>query len=208
MLTKSQQLMVEDGCPLCLFISDEDRKKAWEANPPKTMIHFGGRRTGENVQQYAAERAEREKLRAQNRIAKMKEKFRVGKPSKNARWDPNYSRWIEEGGEAVISITTNTRGNTVMSSVAQEPLSVDEELLASFKARNGTNREKLLKCLVANIGKPQSVPDLLKEVYGFVNEKNRGALLMVLKGVTLMIDKNKLPLVLVKEKDSYGLHKN
>src|SRR5258708_4366697 len=34
-LTKSQQLMLDDGCPIELFLSREQRIAAWIANPPK-----------------------------------------------------------------------------------------------------------------------------------------------------------------------------
>ncbi len=53
--------------------------------------------------------------------------------------------------------------------------------------------------------------DLLKSVYGSKNTENAGALTMVIKGAQTMIDKNKLPYLLKKEKNeakevSHGLY--
>ena len=49
-----------------------------------------------------------------------------------------------------------------------------------------------------------STDDLLKAVYGSKNNENTGALTMVLKGAQAMIEKNKLPYILKKEKDDAG----
>lgn len=40
MLTKAQQMMVEDGFPPELFRSDEDRAADWAKNPPRAMPSF------------------------------------------------------------------------------------------------------------------------------------------------------------------------
>lgn len=69
-----------------------------------------------------------------------------------------------------------------------------------FGLREGTNREKLVDALLAAKGKAQTVSQLLKATYGNAKEENKGALMMVMKGVQIMIDKNKIKLSLIKGK--------
>lgn len=70
-----------------------------------------------------------------------------------------------------------------------------------FGLREGTNREKLVDALLAAKGKALGVSALLKATYGNAKEENKGALMMVMKGVQIMIDKNKIKLTLVKAKE-------
>lgn len=83
---------------------------------------------------------------------------------------------------------------------ASENLSANP-VAAAFGARKGTNREKLLIKLADNKGKRVKRNDLLKAVYGSMNEENLGSLAMVLKGAQGTIVKNKLKFDIKKEKD-------
>jgi hypothetical protein len=70
-----------------------------------------------------------------------------------------------------------------------------------FNVRSGTNREKLLEALNANYKKPVTKRDLLKAVYGSTSDENKSAVDMVMKGLYFMINKDKLPYKIVKEKN-------
>lgn len=94
---------------------------------------------------------------------------------------------------------------------AKEPKEASaNKLAAEFGCRVGSFREKLIIALDDNYKKFVKTEDLLKAVYGSKNNENTGALTMVIKGAQTMIDKNKLPYELKKEKNdakeiSYGL---
>lgn len=85
-----------------------------------------------------------------------------------------------------------------------------EALLKGFEAREGTLKEKLIKVLVENLGKPVPTKQLLKAAYGNQNEENIGALRNVLKGITVAIEEKKLPVEVnhVNDEDmnGYGLY--
>jgi uncharacterized protein YukJ len=85
------------------------------------------------------------------------------------------------------------------------------KIVIEFNVRSGTNREKLLDTLYSNFKKPVLKRDLLKSVYGSVSEDNKGAIQMVMKGLYFIIDKEKLPYKIVKEKNdqketTFGLY--
>lgn len=269
-LTKSQQLMAEDGLPPSMFLTDQQRLKAWIENPPKPMPVFGTPQKERDAAaaKLLAELEEAKKVKTKNRIHKMldKKEDRTGQ-----RWDGRKGKWIDENvqkEQAMISITTNIRGVTKMkdyaemtgpelvdaynkksgkppikkfkdkatglaamaklaskpstnaaatkslSEVVRKPAKVEKEgsankLAAEFGARVGSFREKLIIALDESYRKLVPVEDLLKAVYGSKNNENTGALTMVIKGAQTMIEKNKLPYTLKKEKNegeiSFGL---
>lgn len=93
----------------------------------------------------------------------------------------------------------------------EEGLTSDEPTATgfeAFKARVGTNRYKLLQCLWEK--RNQQVPEelLIAATYGKHDPKLRGAMLMVLSGVPVMIKKYKLPYEVRKEGKSHGLYDN
>lgn len=277
-LTKAQELMVQDGLPTTLFKTPEERKKIWEDNPPKSLPSFASLpkdATDQQTLKLLAEMEEAKKTKGKNRIHKMLEKKidRTGQ-----RWDTRTSKWVSDElpkkEQPMISITTNTRGSTKMttkdyaemslaelataynkvsgkepikkfkdkatglkrmaelqsaktvktvaaatasklSDVVRKPKAAPKEgsankRAAEFGARVGSFREKLLIALDEHFKKMVSELDLLKAVYGSKNTENAGALTMVIKGAQIMIEKNKLPYILKKEKNeaketSHGL---
>lgn len=74
-----------------------------------------------------------------------------------------------------------------------------------FGLREGSNREKLVDCLLEAKGKPVAIAGLLKAVYGSAKEEGKGPLNMVLKGTQDMIDKNKIKMEIVRAKDDKGV---
>lgn len=74
----------------------------------------------------------------------------------------------------------------------------------AFGLREGSNRAKLVDCLLEAKGKPVAISSILKAVYGSPKEENRGALNMVLKGMGDMIAKNKIKAEIIKTKDNGG----
>lgn len=264
-LTKAQRLMVKDGFPPSLFLTQEQRKKVWDANPPKPMPAFGiVKAVSEETAKVLAEIEANKKVKTKNRIHKMLDKK---EDHTGQRWDTNRSRWVDDNKEqAMISITTNTRGSTKMpaqkdyaemsgpelveaynkksgkppikkfkdkatglaamaklqtkvvvkplSDTVRKPKAAPKEgsankLAAEFGARVGSFREKLIIAFDESYRKLVATGDLLKAVYGSKNTENTGALTMVIKGAQIMIEKNKLPYVLKKEKNegeiSFGL---
>lgn len=83
------------------------------------------------------------------------------------------------------------------------------ELLAQFKPRKGTLREKLLILMIENRGTSMEEKELVTDIYG-TNPKNPTAIRMVLKGVEAMIKKNQIKWELRKARNgenfSYGLY--
>lgn len=73
-----------------------------------------------------------------------------------------------------------------------------------FGLREGTVRAKLVDCLLEAKGKALPVATILKASYGAAKEEFKAPLTMCLKGMQQMIDKNKIKLQIVKEKDSKG----
>ncbi len=69
-----------------------------------------------------------------------------------------------------------------------------------FELREGSNKEKLVDALLAAKGKPLGVSALLKATYGSAKDDNKGALMMVMKGVPAVIAKNKIKMELIKDK--------
>ena len=280
-LDETQQVMVDAGYPASLFWTAEQRRQAWEANPPKPLPAFNKTAKSQepSVIALAAELEEKSKNKAKTRIKKMLDKKidRTGQ-----RWDPRRNQWVDENEiftrKPMISITTNTRGATKMttkdyaemtgpelvaaynkisgkppikkfkdkatglaamakaqsakaaaatvksvaastagklSEVVRKPKTAPKEgsankLAAEFGARVGSFREKLLIALDDHYKKMVPELDLLKAVYGSKNTENSGALTMVIKGAQTMIEKNKLPYNLKKEKNedkevSFGL---
>lgn len=84
----------------------------------------------------------------------------------------------------------------------KEKQNVDED----FGCREGTNRWNLLAALRAGRGSavPQSV--LLKAVYGEAHKEFRAPLAMVMKGLQMAINANKLPYVIEKSRENKELH--
>lgn len=78
------------------------------------------------------------------------------------------------------------------------------KILEGFGAREGTNRAKLLGALADSAGKGIKTDQLLKACYGSLNEKNRGALKMVMAGARKTIEAEKLPYQIVVSKNEKG----
>ena len=39
-LTPAQQLMINDGLPIALILSAQERKSLWDKSPPRSIPHF------------------------------------------------------------------------------------------------------------------------------------------------------------------------
>lgn len=96
------------------------------------------------------------------------------------------------------------KSDTVRKPKAAPKEGSENKRAAEFGCRVGSFREKLIIALDEHFEKMVSTDDLLKAVYGSKNNENTGALTMVLKGAQAMIEKNKLPYILKKEKDDAG----
>lgn len=122
---------------------------------------------------------------------------------------PSFSEEEKEMGATAKKTTTKARKPAATGPLPKGPAGI----VAQFGARAGTNRETLLLKLAENLGKFVSLNDLITATYGRSNkEDNKGATMMVLKGVGIMITAGRLPFKLEKKKDddghiSFGLFK-
>jgi hypothetical protein len=73
-----------------------------------------------------------------------------------------------------------------------------------FELREGSNREKLVDCLLAAKGKPVTISGLLKATYGNTKDEGKGPLNMVIKGMVDMIAKKKIKMTVLREKNKDG----
>jgi hypothetical protein len=85
------------------------------------------------------------------------------------------------------------------------------DVFAEFNTSSRKHRGKLLMIMAENKGKPVSMANLIRGVYGSVNMDRRGALMMVMRGLQNTISKERLPYVIAKHKSengvvSYGLY--
>lgn len=108
----------------------------------------------------------------------------------------------------IASLSPKTNGSKKAEKEKKETRS---KIGVEFNVRSGTNREKLLEALYVNFKKQVTKRELLKEVYGSTAEDNQVAILMVMKGLNSMIDKDKLPYKVVRGKDekketTFGLY--
>lgn len=105
-ITRMQQLMVEDGAPLALFISDDERRASWEANPPRPIPAFSLKPRDEDAATAAfraqVEEERRQKSRAQ--IVRMKNRF-VSKAIDytRMRWDQRRGKFVPDAIPAAKS---------------------------------------------------------------------------------------------------------
>lgn len=96
--------------------------------------------------------------------------------------------------------STETQRVTGKAALAGGALSLDK-VLASFGAREGTNKAKAIACFYENRNKTVATSVLVKAVYGkTVTDESRGAIKMVINGIKATMEKEKLPFELLKEK--------
>jgi hypothetical protein len=84
-------------------------------------------------------------------------------------------------------------------------MSTVDKICEEFGVRDGTNRARLVRALAANFGKPVPIEKLVKATYGArapVSSKSK--LAMVIGGAHLMIQKNRLPYRIIKERTEDG----
>lgn len=115
----------------------------------------------------------------------------------------------ESAVRRVKELVTNSIGGGSTATAQKVPGgSGPSKVLEAFGARKGTNRELLLLALASHFGQQVKVSALLQKVYGSTNDKNKGALKMVMKGAYDMIKKGRLSYEIKREKetDSYGLY--
>jgi hypothetical protein len=107
-------------------------------------------------------------------------------------------------------VTTKAKKVKKVNGVSKTSASANKRA-AEFGARPGTVREKILIALDDNYRKMVPLKTLLKAAYGRVDDEDKGALSMSLKGANDTIKKGKLPYQIKKAKDeakeiSYGLY--
>jgi hypothetical protein len=92
-LTKSQKIMVADGLPSSLLLTQEEREAAWDTNPPRQSTFTPIKKTDPAIEAFAFDQAEQKRLKTQSRIAKMKTKLFAPDP-KTHTWDSRGNRFV------------------------------------------------------------------------------------------------------------------
>jgi hypothetical protein len=82
-----------------------------------------------------------------------------------------------------------------------------QSVVSEFGAREGTYRANLIATLASNMGKQLTMDKVMKGTYGAAKEEYKGALGLVCRGASLMIQKGRLPYKIVRERGSIGLYK-
>lgn len=128
-MDKHQQIMIEDGAPdIFVTLTPEQRAKAWLDNPPRPMPSFNSvpkTITDQETLKLLSELEARKKLKTNARVSKMliKKEDHTGQ-----HWNSRKAQWVsdEKGPSEMISITTNTRGSTKMTTKAYKDMSLVE----------------------------------------------------------------------------------
>jgi hypothetical protein len=63
-----QLLLTDDWAPACCKLTPEQRKAAWERNPPKPMPHFGYERNATQIAYAESIAADKRKQRAKDEL--------------------------------------------------------------------------------------------------------------------------------------------
>lgn len=98
-LTPSQRLMADDGAPSVCFATPAQRAAWWKANPPAAMPAFQlqVRNPDAATVEFAAQEAERRRLKSLAGIARMKNRIAAKKVDlTKCRWDPRRNRFVED----------------------------------------------------------------------------------------------------------------
>lgn len=104
-------------------------------------------------------------------------------------------------GQAKVAAKAKTASSVAASGPSSPKKPGSGGVRDQFELRAGSNKEKLVDALLAAKGKALGMSALLKATYGNSKEENKGALMMVMKGVTGSIENNKIKLTLVKAKE-------
>jgi hypothetical protein len=114
-VSRAQQLMLDDGLPAQLLLTQEQRSESWKANPPPQ--HHPAFYDAKNEQQRELrERLKREatELRIKKLLANKARRAQQIKPEdiRGKRWDPRSNKFIPIDREAIMSdeeqVTTPT----------------------------------------------------------------------------------------------------
>ena len=201
----------EDNIPEFLKLSPDERKKAWELNPPKPKPT--GWRTSE---QEEAERKRLQKLadekRMQRCVSKQKKLIRSEtlevhlsdrkSIAEGKEWDARTARWIDP-----IEKALKPQGDKKMTSPAEPKKRTKKEKAEDdnnlFGFRSGTNYRRMMDYLLRHVGQWVPVDTLAKEAYGDsvnLEKHSRRVQAMARKVQEKVIDKKKLSYNIQKEK--------
>lgn len=98
--------------PPFLRISQEDRRAAWVAKPPRPMPLFQDKPRNEDqlTEQFRLQVEEEKRLASLNKIFKMKTRLATPKDLENYTWDSRRNQWVKipSGCKAPVSVTTDS----------------------------------------------------------------------------------------------------
>lgn len=121
-LTPSQQAMFDDGCPLACF----EKTAPWEPSLIRSAPVFEKPKIDPAAEKLMVEIEEQKKLA----LVKSKKKSLPVVDRTRQRWDSRRNKWVSDDEllrkHLMISITTNTRGNTKMTTKAFKDMSMAE----------------------------------------------------------------------------------
>jgi hypothetical protein len=109
-----------------------------------------------------------------------------------------------------FTIKFSSKAPKAQSEPPAERIQVDvsdpEAVFKAFKVREGTNKHRLLTAMIHAMGQPLSLSTMLKAAYGKDGVGNEGSLMMIVKGITVAIAKNRLPFEVRKTRVAKVLH--
>ena len=193
-LSAGQKILVDDGFPEALIISDEERVE-------------GRRRTIPFKQQINRERILIMPALSNDEMAEARQRTKGSKEDVTGKhWDQHQGRWVPDS--VGFSLPSNSVGNQETEEAPRPRVAKADGVAgikALFQVREGTNLEKLLVALVARMGDGHApLETLAKEVYGGASKTS--ALGGVIKGLQVKAASLGLPYGVEVTKDGVLLH--
>lgn len=203
---KDDDFHIPDFCRL----TDEQRKAAWERNPPKTQSAASWRSPEQEAlvkqrQQALSDRKRLQKcISKQRRVnrqlaleAKLNDRSHI---AQGHTWDARNARWIDP-----IEAALATKGDKPMpTAVKKVKAKQTKETPASpFGFRPKTNYDRMMQFLLTNVGQLVPVEKLAKEAYDTntdLPKHCKRVVTMARKVQEKVIEKKRLPYIIKREK--------
>lgn len=226
--TKSQLIMIGDGLPVGVVVSDAAREEGWKANPPKATTWIEKQEAKEvpaDVLAFAAEEETRKSVVKKNRIAKMVNKTKTP-DLKTHRWNSGKNKWepldptkLPEKKAAKVNVSKIKKAAdkkagvqkkaTVKKTTPKEGSTEGHSAIAIAAGVKSVNRRAALDKLNSDFGKQITTKILIKAVYGNTPASD-GAFHTVMKALERDITnkgaKFEIHREKVKEEITYGLY--
>jgi hypothetical protein len=126
---------------------------------------------------------------------------KLGVPEVTSKFTIKFSSKAQEAKPKAPKVQSEPPAERI-----QVDVSDPEAVFKAFKVREGTNKHRLLTAMIHAMGQPLSLSTMLKAAYGKDGVGNEGSLMMIVKGITVAIAKNRLPFEVRKTRVAKVLH--